>query len=1179
MPTEQEVLQVKLQLETQAALKDFKNLNLRTQQGFKQTSRAAQLFSKALKKISDVNLRGMTRRIKDVVTGYQKVHKYNVLIGRQQEKMLHATGAEKKKIQETVAEYKRLRSAAQKAGVGGKIAGAVSKGGAATSHGTGQILTGAFKVGGALLRKDLEGAVTEAVKTLSEGFSFAAKILENTIGKVFRVSGKKMWHMGDLTFKKAGKLWGKGGAGGKAGAIGLGAMGGLMKGVGKLTEGIGGLTSAFSKMGPALGGVADIAGMLVKLFMQIEGQAKDFNKEVLASADTSAILYANGMDADKAYKSLSATLDKMRDSAFDINDNMQWGITAQEHKQFEQTLFQEGVDLKTMKREFKSAKDSASGMTGQVQDWGDAVHVAVAFSRNWGVSLQEITQFQSEAMRDMGQSFDSTMLSMSKMSRAAADSAADSGIASNKFFAIIRGVSADLNLYNTRIDQATSLLKLMGKQMNPREAQKFMGTLVNMYKGMSEEDRIRQVAILGVGKAAKVVTDDLEDKTRALSTQVQSTIGLNAQEFQDAMAKAGKDGGKSLEKALADASAKSGKKLSGPLNEAITSIEMDYKRVQQGGMVGVAEAMQNLSAAGAVTATKAALQKFGGGKKLSDMVGIQAFAARKAANISQDQFDQAVKLEKAIDKQRDEMKAAFANPNPSPEQAQMVKRMQELGITADTVGDESKVNDQKIIAAMDETQQQALADTQKEINYAKQQTKLTSKLGDKLDLVVDGIMNYLYKVLEQVSSTLDEFFDFWSTKNNQNDPAKAHKELIRSLSGQQDVLSKDLGRLLAESGNATTASEALRDAFMKKVGGASSADQFDALKSVTAALNPDQQADAINKSDLSDDIKDNLQKALQEEGMGANLTSASNAAGLNPAQMQSLMKGAMAGMTEQQLVKMVGFAKITKGGLGLPGTVKPGMGESDDDSDDKPGVAGPAAPSVATTGAPAGAGTPAAGPPAQSQAEQKVADNTAPIPQVVDAINNQTPTLAQANQTIQNVSDQLDVMSSGKTIDDLYNVLWIRGIKINQSFMKDKFWKEGHDQVLDANREALLEYFLYKDDSKEGVLEQLRSGASTMSTFGKNAAQEAIGPVPVAPAHASGGYVTSIQGGVAKTMRAPAGEGFASVGPKETIGRAGGGGGGISINVNGPGGQELANVIKGHVMNGIAEYNRRNKFT
>ena len=71
--------------------------------------------------------------------------------------------------------------------------------------------------------------------------------------------------------------------------------------------------------------------------------------------------------------------------------------------------------------------------------------------------------------------------------------------------------------------------------------------------------------------------------------------------------------------------------------------------------------------------------------------------------------------------------------------------------------------------------------------------------------------------------------------------------------------------------------------------------------------------------------------------------------------------------------------------------------------------------------------------------------------------------------------------------------------------------------------------------------------------------------------------MTGIANGMA--MVAAHGEGLASVGRGERIVPAGGGGngGGVQINVNGIGGQDLARLIHGRVVEGIREFKRRER--
>lgn len=72
--------------------------------------------------------------------------------------------------------------------------------------------------------------------------------------------------------------------------------------------------------------------------------------------------------------------------------------------------------------------------------------------------------------------------------------------------------------------------------------------------------------------------------------------------------------------------------------------------------------------------------------------------------------------------------------------------------------------------------------------------------------------------------------------------------------------------------------------------------------------------------------------------------------------------------------------------------------------------------------------------------------------------------------------------------------------------------------------------------------------------------------------------MTGINGGLAM-VQASAGEGLASIGRGERIVPAGGGATNVSVAVNGIGGRDLEQLIRARVIDGIAEYKRRERYT
>jgi hypothetical protein len=165
-------------------------------------------------------------------------------------------------------------------------------------------------------------------------------------------------------------------------------------------------------------------------------------------------------DSDKGASDLEGTLRNIRDAATSL-DNMDWGINKETHTAVLNAITAEGVSLKKLDDDFKSVGKRAKEATGYAKGWGSMVQMSVAYSRAFGVSLQEVSQFQGEMMSELGMSLDQVETSFQYMVKGAEDS----GIATNKFFGIIRGFSADLSLFNVRMEDVTKTLVMMGKAM------------------------------------------------------------------------------------------------------------------------------------------------------------------------------------------------------------------------------------------------------------------------------------------------------------------------------------------------------------------------------------------------------------------------------------------------------------------------------------------------------------------------------------------------------------------------------------------------------------------------------------------------------------------------------------------------------------------------------------------
>lgn len=177
-----------------------------------------------------------------------------------------------------------------------------------------------------------------------------------------------------------------------------------------------------------------------------------------------------------------------------------------------------------------------------------------------------------------------------------------------------------------------------------------------------------------------------------------------------------------------------------------------------------------------------------------------------------------------------------------------------------------------------------------------------------------------------------------------------------------------------------------------------------------------------------------------------------------------------------------------------------------------------------------------------------------------------------------------DVVDDGKKQQALMTQ---QGIKIAPTTIKEEN-KGAEAAMLSALRTALFEFYMYSATDRSTLLSAMKAGGVSSpgqmapyfagKSLDSGSTTGAVAGLAAGEArpNASGGMVTGIANGMA--MVASHGEGLASVGRGERIVPAGGGGGhGVHVSVNGIGGQDLARMIEGKVVDGIREYKRRER--
>ena len=1017
---------------------------------------------------------------------------------------------------------------------------------------------------GASAEIEKRGAQAKQAKEFIEGIKShktGAELAEGFKDAVSAMSGKDIFGLGKAGMRMSGSLLkglAKGSMAKGAGVAAKGSeMGGVtgaaLKGIGGAMKGIGPLLGSLSKLGPMLGLVGGALFALVKLFLDADAAVKEMNRTVLEGGSTWDTYASAGRNVEAGMFRMDEALKRMRSETTNLQMNLDMGTTAKDHQQVINTLEREGVTLEKM--------------TVSFQKYTDITKQSIVYSRLFGVSVDEIAQMQAEMMQQMGSGLSNLGKEFDSIGRAAEDS----GIAQNKFFAMLRGVSSDLALYGVRIGETTKMLGQLGKVMSPRSADKFLKTFAQGFKGKSIQDRLKSMLLGGPG-AIKAVQSSISDQITDLVKQVQEAVpGLDAESAKSMLA--GKTvGGQSLRKLE-----KSGKlQGAGSLIESFHKLSMSAKQAKQGSY-GAAQASENLGGFGAYKAVKAGLRL--SGKSSFEEASTSGPGAHQAAILAsggEEQLEANLAIERAIKQQKNDLIAAIDDPSGNEDLVAILTKMGK--ITEGATVDQQKaavesMSEDELWRSLDQanakkSQSQLEKDSEAMRQMGSEQGKRTQDMLSKLDLIFDALYNYIYSILMDLDDILTVKF--------LNPRTAAEKKLaLGSKSG--DVVKSwasgggDIGKYMGALSGSTTAksidqllhSKDEKDIVGRKEQARNIASLF-ANGSLTGDLGKDM-GGALKAAGIGGSAAENIMSGMKgvNKGDSMGVMKAISGGGLNEDQMADLYSKMGIWFTDSVSRRLLieGAPETAALGkkysnLGMGGTSSSGQQAASAKSEN-PGTGGAALP-VASPQTPAMATT---------TTSSAIA----------------MPTLPDEQKMSTAVMDQIDFTGAAtvSSLQDLWNAIRVKGIKLDKPQLNGEIQDVIHKGTHLGAQDALFEYALYTSTNPADTLKKMKaSGFEGLATSAKKFEdQQASSTGETLIPHAAGGIVTGISGGFANVNPAP-GEGLASIGRGERIVPAGAGGSGeVHLHVNGLGGADLANFLKGQIAQGIHEYKRREKFS
>lgn len=558
-------------------------------------------------------------------------------------------------------------------------------------------------------------------------------------------------------------------------------MGGADSAMAGLSKTMSGLVGTFAKVGPMVSVLGGAIVGLVKMFLDADAAAKEFNRDLLAGGSTAEFLTQGTGRARDAMKDLGSALDEVRNAAMDSSFNNSLGITSKEHSAFLSTLQREGKTFKSITEDADAAKMSMGNFSKEL------LTVGVTYSRNFGVSLDEIGQMTGQLMAQTGMSLKSVETSFNQVLL----SSKDSGIGADKFFNIIRSMSAELTLFTFRLEEAAQVLKAVGKAMSARTAEKFLQTVSQFYKGMGFEDRIQHTLLGGGAKATGArLSKGFDKRKEALSYDFEKATKEkgSGEALKAAMAGSKKD--------LAAFLAKYGDRIESGMRESIVDAQR-MSKLAQGGLVNVSSALRGADIGTTLEQLNAESKNLVG-TKLSEAQEVNYLAISKKTGLTEEQIDMFHKLEMSMDIMRQEMALRAKAGMATEADKEFLRKSGVKDVDKLTPEEMEKaiqsLDDTTFFNSLSEDQKKAAQGIKETRDYAAEQTTKLQDLNTKIENFIQFMTNQFYNAILGIWDAFAGSVLFGSTEQREavykakeerfvKEAAKKKEEDKKTLSG------------------------------------------------------------------------------------------------------------------------------------------------------------------------------------------------------------------------------------------------------------------------------------------------------------------------------------------------------------------------------------------------------------
>ena len=636
------------------------------------------------------------------------------------------------------------------------------------------------------------------VKLADEFNEYFAQSFEDKFEQGAEGLGETLNHLVTLNlkdaFKKGGKFFSMMGAGAAAKNVAGGGGGGIGKALEMVGKGM-----------AVIGGMAAGIAGLVKVLLDADAQAKEFNRDIVKASGGMDLLGTAGVDVSgsldeirkAAVKSTAAFNPLNKELQSSVREVVNLGLTTKEYLEVTQKFAEVGVTWNQM-------RDGAKNLTEATDNYTKYVKTATAYSRVFGEDLGTMTEKMGEHMKDLGRDLEDVSAGFAIISK----EAMNSGNGTKRFYNMLLQATSGVTMYNLRLGGTAKLFGQLTRILGLKSGGQMLQSLTGAISGESYQDRYKRILTTGKGTTQKVLASEAGYQATDIQKSMRGFKGSTDTMTPGAKATALKMANASnqdLIKMMAKLDDKDRASLLAGIRHSDADLArrmegfIDVSKGASGKMEDMVKGIEHLSAGGKMIMELERMQQVIG-KPLDQMNMMERMAYQQQTGMSSEQIEQLRRVASAVTGDFENAKRAAEIANQTPGKlGELNKNMEKSGMMLKL----DEKTGKHIVVSIADQDKTIKSNHDAMMNWERTSGKEEHDAMSKADEISQEIAQNTYDltnivsqsmigILEEIGSYVNKILVFLGLKDSNKDLKDAILDMNKKTDEKQESLDKEI---------------------------------------------------------------------------------------------------------------------------------------------------------------------------------------------------------------------------------------------------------------------------------------------------------------------------------------------------------------------------------------------------